>query len=865
MNVTLLRKKRTQKALRNLATFIYDHPGLILLVFCLLTVFFGVFASRLKQKTTLQDLLPKDNPVVRDFEETVADFNMIDRVVMVIQFEPENLGMAQFFADIFVDQVREDAAFSEYLLWLNANVFDQIEQTDYYQYLRYLTRFVPQESVEEYARRLSTPAIQAKIQQNYNDLKLGLASKTLIEKDPLSLLDLAATYRDEITGNYHLDLSEGYLVSQDHTMLLVLGRPTISPEHVDYSLALTDYLERQIEKAKQSFQEEEEVNPETLFQVGLTGPHPITAHEDRVIKGDVSRMFISSFVLVVLLFILAYGRPLALFYVGVPLLAAEVWTLGIGYFLFGRLNLLTATFSAVIVGLGIDFAIHIFSRYVDERVQGIEPLESMQIALSQTGLGTLVAGGTTALAFVAMGINHFRGLFEFASIATIAILLCMLQMFVLLPCLLFIRERLRRKPTPPFVRAQRGFKLESLLGFCLLHKKAVLVFLGLATLILGYEALHLRFNADLRSVRARSNPALALQNQVTSKVGGSLRSLTLIMRASSEEELYRIHQAVAPTLRRLKEEGKLVRYDTVLSFLQDPQHQQRNLDTLEAHGIEAESVRSAIMNALQTEGFRINEDNLQYIRYLTEGLEENHPITLRQLMDDIGESLLENLICAKGDSIKVLNHVYPARGLWERDATQRLTDEILNSVEPEHRDQLFFTGIQTLTNELKRLVRQSFRISCMMAVAMVILILVIHFRKISLVALTLAPLMVGVIWMLGTMQLLGMDINILNFVATPLIIGIGIDDGVHIVEKYLHRGEKNLAQVLASCAKAVTLTSLTTITGLSSLFLAEYSGFQSLGLSAILGVFYTWLASVILSPILLEIFGIQFVRQAIDN
>jgi len=115
------------------------------------------------------------------------------------------------------------------------------------------------------------------------------------------------------------------------------------------------------------------------------------------------------------------------------------------------------------------------------------------------------------------------------------------------------------------------------------------------------------------------------------------------------------------------------------------------------------------------------------------------------------------------------------------------------------------------------------------------------------------------------MKVMGIDITILNFVATPIIIGIGIDDGVHIVEKYLHRKGDPLVKLIASCGKAVTLTSLTTIFGFSSLFLADYSGFRSLGLCAILGVFFCWVGSVILLPLLMSMLDIEFVRTTEDN
>ena len=327
-----------------LASFLYQHTVLCLVSFLTLTLIFGILAAKLKQKTTLRDLLPENDQVVRNFEETVRDFDLVDRVVVVLEFEPENLEAAQSFADLFVEQIQEQVETREYLHWMKANLFDQSNNSEWFEYLQFLTRLLPGERIPDLIERLSPAQMDQQIMENRRDLASGVSSKVLIEKDPLNLLEFAGTYLTEITGNYQIEFPDGFLVSKDRSMLLILGKPTKSPEDVDFSSALDGFLKQQIEATKVIMREEEEVEPNDLFVVGLTGPHPITAHENKVIKGDVINMFLTSFFFVLLLFVLAYGRPWALFYVGFPLLCAEIWTLGIGYLLFGRLNLLTAAF-----------------------------------------------------------------------------------------------------------------------------------------------------------------------------------------------------------------------------------------------------------------------------------------------------------------------------------------------------------------------------------------------------------------------------------------------------------------------------------------------------------------------------------------
>lgn len=822
----------------------------------------GKLALQLERKTTIRDLLPAHNKVVQQFEETVTTFEMVDRVVLVLQFEPENLEQAQIFAEIFVEETLDDPRFEAYLVWLKANLFDDAVRTDWYEYLRYITRLLTPTQLADLLNRLGAEGIEAQIAENRRELETGLAAKLLIEKDPLNLLEFAGTYRNEITGNYQLRFTDGFLVSKQQDMLLVMGKPTQSPEDVDFSKEMDAFLAEKIDLAKSVFAEEEGVDPEELFEVGITGPHPISAHENRIIQDDIVDMFLSSFAMVLLLFVIAYGRPFALLYVGIPLLSAEVWTMGIGYLLFGRLNLLTAAFSAVIVGLGIDYAIHIFSRYLDERQHGHNALDAMRTALSQTGMGTLVGGVTTALAFTAMTVSNFSGLREFGIIAAVGILLCLLHMFIMLPCMLFLRERFRasKEVAPP----QRDFHVDTLVRTCLNFRKPALVLFTILTAWMLWEAAALRFTTDIRSVRARSNPGLVLQNQVTQKVGGSLRSLTFVLSAPSEEVLYQRHDQLLPVLDEMVAEGDVVRYDSLLEVLQKPAKQLENMALIEQSGITATGLKEDFEAALQRNDTRYTKDYQNYIQHLAEGLDLEKPTTLRELVE-LESNFIRPFLDWDDGIYRAVIHVYPRMGLWQKDNTRTLVSEILASFDDLDEDALYVTGIQTISEELKRLVKESFEVASLLSVILVFAILYFHFRRWSLVFLTLVPLLCAVIWMLGTMHLLGIDITFINFVATPIIIGIGIDDGVHIVEKYLHRGKEELDSLIARCGKAVTLTSITTILGFSSLFLADYAGFQSLGLCSILGVFYCWLGSVVLLPILLTQFNVKFIRADVPE
>ena len=104
--------------------------------------------------------------------------------------------------------------------------------------------------------------------------------------------------------------------------------------------------------------------------------------------------------------------------------------------------------------------------------------------------------------------------------------------------------------------------------------------------------------------------------------------------------------------------------------------------------------------------------------------------------------------------------------------------------------------------------------------------------------------------MMGIMNILGLKLNMMNIMVLPLIIGIGIDDGIHIMHRYII--EKDLDIVFKSTGKAILLTSLTTMLAFGSLWFSTYRGLGSLGISLFIGAATCFLATLFIIPLILK-------------
>src|SRR5205814_1347380 len=102
----------------------------------------------------------------------------------------------------------------------------------------------------------------------------------------------------------------------------------------------------------------------------------------------------------------------------------------------GHLNILTVTFVPILIGLAIDYGVHLISRYEEELRHGKSEEAALTKALVYTGQGIFTGGFTTAGAFLAMGLTDFKGIQEMGVICGGGLLICLVPMVTLLPVLL---------------------------------------------------------------------------------------------------------------------------------------------------------------------------------------------------------------------------------------------------------------------------------------------------------------------------------------------------------------------------------------------------------------------------------------------
>jgi predicted RND superfamily exporter protein len=194
-------------------------------------------------------------------------------------------------------------------------------------------------------------------------------------------------------------------------------------------------------------------------------------------------------------------------------------------------------------------------------------------------------------------------------------------------------------------------------------------------------------------------------------------------------------------------------------------------------------------------------------------------------------------------------YFYPPAGQWEVRVPEAVVDAIEGTGEG-----VVVTGIVPSFNEISGFVKEEFLGLTLAAMVVVLLIAILFLRRPLFALLSAVPAVVGLIWTLGLMQLGGIELNLVTILVAPMIIGLGIDYALHVLNRHLEQPDRIDASI-ASVSRAILMTSATTIIGFGSLAFADLASLRALGLTVSLGMVCCAVTSLVLLPAMLRAFA----------
>lgn len=674
----------------------------------------------------------------------------------------------------------------------------------------------------------------------------------------------------ESSGSARLD-AEGYFFVANGRLLLLPILPATSSEafvQIEEPLA---FARKAIADLRPAFPD---------LAAGMTGRPALYADEMATSKHDMISSNSQSVVLVGLLFILGFRsvkRPLlALASLGI----AIALTLGFTTAAFGRLNILSSAFGVILVAVGINYGIHVLSHYQAGLRLGLDAAGAIRHTYLRAGMGLTIGATTTAAAFYSPACSDFQGLWELGAIAGTGILICFAVMMITFPAFLAAADRRLVPAGPAPDPASHTGPRAPAVPYGRLPAAALPVTVGLlaaaaAAGLYGrhvgfdYNLLHLQ-SPDIESViyewkliRSENRSSYCASLARTPEEVAALRAKYLArtdvvaatdalfpedeaekraLLAGMERSLTGLTIPPSAGLRLPDFKREVARLRQVVrSYVERDDRAERLLAPLAAAltrlqaAVETGAAETLAprLAAFESEFVALLQDRFAHLATLL----APGPIRPEALPPEIRRRFV-----GKDGSLALL--VYPRQDVWEFGPMEEFALAV-RAIDPHA------VGAPIQIYESHKLFIRAFQQTVALSAVAILLLLLLDFRSLRRTLVAASPLAVGIALLLGAMRWLAVPFNFANFFAVPILIGSGVDNGVHLVHAYTGQGD---VVTVRGTYRAILLSSLTTILGFGTLFTARHVGLAGLGLLLTLGSAVLLVISLLFVPAVIAVF-----------
>jgi len=720
------------------------------------------------------------------------------------------------------------------------------------------------------------------------DLPPNSAEKVKLQEDPLNLSELAnkgLKARLGKGGTFASNDAEGFFLSKDGTMLVVLSRAALPANRLDFTSALMAAVQRAENRAITEFRKTkpalttalksetfaELAEPEGTLRVGYTGMPAVTVENEMSLKYDLLGNTATAFVGVLLLFLIVFRRVLLAWDVTWTTALVIVWTLGFAGATKGSISVLGGAFTCILLGTGTDYAIHLHNSYHTLRhIERHSIEESLRLTLMRCGPGIITASLTTAIAFFGVTFTSFVGLAEFGLLAGVSVVLGCLMMLMVFPALLCRKER------PGSGRMAETLSLGTPTLGRLLEIRAVRtasVIAGIAVIFGGILFIRygaparaetvagVAFDADLGNLRSLRIKAIPLRNEVAERFGLGLADVRVVVEAENEELAVAGAEEVIQRLRPFVEKGELTAGGNVLDFVPSPRQQQATFEALKA--FDAEAAATAFKAAAHE---RFGEKGIVFFKPFLRRLHdfglltrEATPLTLASVMQGPLGGILAPFVslsapAAKEPRVRLALSWFPKR----LDMPAEWYQQIARAVEsnPPQSTTVSMTAARMVGFEMKDSLLHDCSLISLVVGVCVVIALGLAFRSPVTSLLAMIPLLYAYLALLAGVTLcqrLGWDfsLNFVNLIMFPLLLGSGIDAGIYVMCDAISPRKPSLFELLSDTGRSVLCCTLTTLVGYGSFLWSSYTGLISLGAAALFGYTGALFGALVVLPALL--------------
>lgn len=721
----------------------------------------------------VSQLLPAEHPHVR-IAQLLDDRSRPSRTLWLL-LHGENLAEGRELDDVvpaLASRLQASAQIEE-VGTTRAELFAQVRE----RFERAPLWHLDEQKLEQIAKHLSADGIELAVQDLVADLTDDpVAAREVAVRDPLGLRWLLSS--DDRFEQLGFAPGTDLLLLRGGERAIVQLRGTEDAFDADFSTELCGFVESQLAALQ--------------IDAEMFGGYAVARADQARLRGDFERASTWSVVWIAL-YLVWVMRGLRLpMLVQLPAMLSIAWAIPFGSVCFGALPTVAVAAVAVLCGLGVDFAIHYAARYRRARLT-MDHREAVAEVQRTTVPELLIDMATTAVTFLAIGAGSDGGLRSFGLLLAIGLVGSVLVTIFALPILLrWVGDRQDPERSVLSTLADRWLERPASrrVGWAVL----VCAVLGVAALANGGIAL----SAETESIRPADDPIAAARHSIETQIGFS----TIPILA-----LWPVDEDASPLQRGL----------------------QQSLDAGELR----------FWSGLDRSATAAGRESVAACRRRLDGFVARTRAALEQagLQPEPFAPALEQLAARfaedpdEREAVTVDYDGRPHRAvtLWPRHRLDlQAFEDFSQALAARSGQQVVLHGGPSMLQALEEMLSRDLLRACWIAALLAVVMVTLWLRSLRFGLLALVPSSVGLVLTLVLLQWLQIPLSMISFVAVPFVLGIGVDEGVHLVGHFRHaRGAEEATT--GATGVGIVRTSLGTVLGFSSLLLAESPGLQLLG------------------------------------
>ncbi|WP_415329267.1 MMPL family transporter [Chryseobacterium sp. MMS23-Vi53] len=784
---------------KNKATSVFFALGIAVLC--------GFFASKINFEEDINQIIPK-NEKSDLTAKVLKQLNFSDKIIVIIEnkSKEENFQLSET-ADTFLTKIE---SLQKYIGSVQGKVNDN-EISETFDFVNQnLPLFLNENDYKEIERKLQKDSIAKQVENNYISLvsPTSLVTKEFIKKDPLGITFLGIKKLNALNISKDFRLEDNYIVTKDGKNLLLF----IDPKNKSNDTKNNETFVNQLNEIKDSLNKQFKGKTE----ISYFGSPVIAVANAQQIKKDIQNTVMISMTVLLILLIYYFRNFFTPIIVFLPTVFSVLLALLILYFIKDKISAISLSVGAILIGITIDYALHILTHYKHNN-----NIEELYKEITQP---IILSSATTAVSFLCLVFVRSEALKDLGLFAAITVILSSITALIIVPQLY--------KPKTKEKAVNTNF-IDKIGSYPYEKNKPLIIICSVIIIACLFGFRHVGFNEDIGDLNyipkdlKISEAKLEKLSDITSK------SIYTISYGDSEEQALARNTQLSQFLEKEKKDGKILSYNSLGNVVLSEKDQQKRIeewkkfwDANKKNSTISELIKNGNQFGFNSSAFDQFNENLNK-NYSTLTLKDYEKVKALQISEFLSQE----------------NGFYTVSNVVKVDEKKR--DAFIKDVEKKH-DALAIDRQQMNENFLG-LLKKDFNTLINYSLLAIILTIIVFFRNFELTVLTMFPIVLTGVVTAGILYFLGLELNIFSTVVCTLVFGVGDDFSIFLTQA-MQKEHTNGKNELPTYRTSIILAVFTTILSIGSLIFAKHPALHSLALVALIGMFSVIIITSTLYP-----------------